>query len=47
MFSDDLGKQPKIQEINCNNDSFTSIHDISNANPFEIWINILPICALS
>ena len=47
MFTDDLADQPIPQEINCNDDSFSSINDIDNLNAFEIWIKILPICALS
>ena len=46
MFSDDLGNaQPK--EINCDEDTFFPINNIDNVNPFEIWLSILPICALS
>lgn len=46
MFSDDLGSQPK-KEINCDDDTFFPINDIDNINPFDIWVSILPICALS
>ena len=47
MFTDDLGDQSIPQEINCDDDSFSPINDIDNVNTFEIWIKILPICALS
>ncbi|WP_371503811.1 glutaminyl-peptide cyclotransferase [Nitrosopumilus adriaticus] len=46
MFSDDLGNEPK-KEINCDDDAFFPINDIDNINPFDIWVSILPICALS
>ncbi len=46
MFSDNLGNQPK-KEINCDDDIFFPINDIDNINPFDIWVSILPICALS
>ena len=35
------------EEIDCNDHSFPPVQDIENANPFDIWIKILPICALS
>jgi len=34
-------------KINCDDTSFSSIRDIDNVNAYEIWIKILPICALS
>lgn len=46
MFSDDLGNQP-TKEINCDDDAFFPINDIENINPFDVWVSILPICALS
>ncbi|EGG42659.1 hypothetical protein Nlim_0471 [Candidatus Nitrosarchaeum limnium SFB1] len=34
-------------KINCDDTSFSSIRDIDNVNAYDIWIKILPICALS
>ncbi len=47
MFTDNSENYAIPEEVNCSDESFLPIHDIDNANPFEIWINILPICALS
>lgn len=46
MFADETQYQIP-DNVDCGNDSFSPIHDYENVNPFEIWINILPICALS
>ena len=46
MFSDDVVKS-QSKEINCDEDYIFPIKDIDNVNPFEIWLSILPICALS
>ena len=35
------------QNVDCSESNFTPVKDIENPNPFEIWLNILPICALS
>lgn len=35
------------QKVDCSETSFDPVKDIENPNPFEIWLNILPICALS
>ena len=46
MFTDDESYIiPKT--VSCSDDFDASVHDIENVNPFEIWINILPLCALS
>ena len=51
MFADesDTYSIPKI--VDCTDDFSddfnASIRDIDNANPFKIWINILPICAMT
>ena len=34
-------------KINCEKDPFSFMNNTGNTNPFEIWVNILPICALS
>ena len=47
MFTDNSENYTIPEEVNCSDESFLPIHDIDNVNPFEIWINILPICALS
>jgi len=47
MFTDNSENYTIPEEVNCSDESFLPIHDIDNANPFEIWLNILPICALS
>ncbi|WP_299293188.1 YncE family protein [Nitrosopumilus sp.] len=35
------------QKVDCSETNFVPFKDIENPNPFEIWLNILPICALS
>jgi len=47
MFTDNPENYSIPEKVNCNDDFILPIHDIDNVNPFEIWINILPICALS
>lgn len=47
MFTDNSENHSIPEKVNCNDDFILPIHDIDNVNPFEIWINILPICALS
>ncbi len=47
MFTDNSENHSIPEKVNCNDNSILPIHDIDNVNPFEIWINILPICALS
>ncbi|MCV0409519.1 YncE family protein [Nitrosopumilus sp.] len=47
MFSNDLENKPQPKEINCDEEFFFPINDIDKVNPYEIWVNILPICALS
>ncbi|MCH7966037.1 MAG: YncE family protein [Thaumarchaeota archaeon] len=47
MFTDETEKFIIPEKIDCDDISFSSIHDIDNLNPFEIWLKILPICALS
>jgi hypothetical protein len=47
MFTDNDENHLIPKTIDCNDNFNASIHDIDNVNPFEIWINILPICALS
>ena len=47
MFTDNSEKHSIPSQVNCDDDKFLPIHDIDNVNPFEIWLNILPICALS
>lgn len=47
MFVDD-GETFEIPEkVNCNSDFTASIRDLDNINAFEVWVNILPICALT
>ncbi|MCE9652498.1 MAG: YncE family protein [Nitrosarchaeum sp.] len=46
MFGNDKGYQVP-ESINCDDASFSSIHDIDNVNAYDIWLKILPICALS
>lgn len=47
MFTDNSENYSIPETVNCNDDFNASINDIDNVNPFEIWVNILPICALS
>ena len=47
MFTDNPENHSIPEKVNCNDDFFLPIHDIDNVNTFEIWIKILPICALS
>lgn len=47
MFTDNNENHLIPKTVDCSDDFNASIHDIDNVNPFEIWINILPICALS
>ena len=47
MFTDNSENYSIPETVNCNDDFNPSINDIDNVNPFEIWVNILPICALS
>jgi len=51
MFSDESDTYSIPKTVDCTDDFSdgfsTSIRDIDNADPFEIWINILPICAMT
>jgi len=47
MFTDNSENHSIPEKVDCNDDSILPIHDIDNVNPFEIWIKILPICALT
>jgi len=47
MFTDNAENHSIPKQVNCNDDPILPIHDLENVNPFEIWVNILPICALS
>ena len=51
MFSDESDTYSIPKTVDCTDDfsdNFSaSIRDIDNANPFKIWINILPICAMT
>lgn len=47
MFTDNNENYLIPKTVDCSDDFNASIHDIDNVNPFEIWINILPLCALS
>ena len=47
MFTDDIDDTQIPESVDCNDDFISPIHDIDNVNAFEVWVNILPICALS
>ena len=47
MFADESDTYSIPKTVDCNDDFNASIRDTDNLDPFEIWINILPICAMS
>jgi YVTN family beta-propeller protein len=47
MFVDDGETFAIPEEVDCNADFVSPVHDLDNVNAFEVWINILPICALT
>jgi len=47
MFVDDDETFTIPDKVNCNDDFVLSIRDLDNVNAFEVWVNILPICALT
>ena len=47
MFVDDGETFVIPDKVNCNDDFVLSIRDLDNVNAFEVWVNILPICALT
>ena len=47
MFADESDTYSVPQTVDCDDDFNASIRDTDNLDPFKIWINILPICAMS
>ena len=47
MFTDESDAYSIPKTVDCNNDFTASIRDTDNLDPIKIWINILPLCAMS
>ncbi len=47
MFTDESDTYSIPQTVDCDDNFSASIRDTDNLDPFKIWINILPICAMS
>jgi len=47
MFGDGSDAHLIPKTVDCNDDLDISFNDLDNLDPMDVWINILPICAMS